>query len=320
MTLTLVLAAVVASAIALPHVIPLDRARPSVAASIWMSALALRALTMVFLALFVVFFVRASQLFDLVTHWCWHGVIPFLATHLALNGHRIGDAATVVPALALVASLVSVAVGVRRAGRAVRRLMRRQAVGRGPAGSVIVGGSEVMLAATGVKRPQILVSAGALTALDDEELAAGLAHERGHIARHHSAVVLVAELCRALARFVPGARTALVELRYHLERDADQWALRHRNDPLALASAICKAAGVPPSVAAVTAGLGDTSSTRRVRQLLGDSPTQKRQLLPGAGAVAMLSLTLALAAMVPPATAGGVRQLRADRGDHICPG
>src|SRR5215207_2374922 len=161
--MTLALALMVASAIALPHLLPLDRARPVVAASIWLSALALRALTVVFVALFAVFFLRASELFGLITHWCWHAVIPFIAAHLALNGHEIGDAATVAPALVLAASLVSVAVGLRRAGRSVGRLLRRSTVGSGPGGSVIVGGSEVLLAATGVKRPRILVSAGALT-------------------------------------------------------------------------------------------------------------------------------------------------------------
>lgn len=318
MTLTFALALLVASAIALPHLLPLERARPAVAATIWLSALALRALTVVFMAIFVIFFVRASDVFGLITHWCWHAVIPFIATHLALNGHSIGDAATVVPALVMAASIVSVAVGLRRAARSVGRLLRREIVGRGPAGSVIVGGSDVMLAATGVARPRILVSAGALTTLDDAELAAGLDHERGHIARHHSAVRLCAELFRALARFVPGSRTAVEELRFHLERDADEWAIRRCNDRLALASAICKAAGVPQAVAPVAASLGGQASTRRVRQLLGDAPAPKRQVVPTAVAAVMLSLALALAAMVPSAAAGGVDRLRADKSDHTC--
>jgi len=308
MTLTFCLAVVVASAIALPHALRLERVRPAVAVGIWLSGLALRALTVLYAALFVIFFVRASELFGLITHWCWHGVIPFIATHLALNGHSIGDAATVVPALVIAISLLSVAVGLRNAARSVGRVLRRETVGEGPGGSVIVGGADVMLAAAGVTRPRVLVSAGALTALDDAELAAGLDHERGHIERYHGAVLVVAELCRALARFVPGSRTALAELRFHLERDADAWALRHRNDRLALASAICKAAGAAPSMGAFASTLGGRASTRRVEQLLRDPSAPKRQIL-----------TLALAAMVPPATAGGMDRLHADRSGHVCP-
>lgn len=318
MTPTFAIAGLVASLIAMPHVLSLERTRPAVAATIWLSAVALRAVSVVFVAVFVIFFVRASELFGLITHWCLHGVVPFVATHLALNGHSVGDAATVVPAIVIAISLVSVAVGLRRAGRSVSRLLRREAVGDGPDGSVIVGGSQVLLAATGVKRPRILVSAGALTHLDDAELAAGMDHERGHIARHHSAILLVAELFRALARFVPGSRTAVAELRFHLERDADEWALRRRNDRLALASAICKAAGPPPSIATVTSTLGGKASTRRVKQLLGDVPAPKRQVVPTAVAAVMISLTLALAAMVPTAAAGGVERLRADKSDHAC--
>jgi hypothetical protein len=48
-----------------------------------------------------------------------------------------------------------------------------------------------------------------------------------------------------VARAIPGIRTGERELRFHIQRDADQYAVRTLHDPLSLASAICKAAGAP---------------------------------------------------------------------------
>ena len=160
--------------IAVPHLLPLSSASPAVAATIWLSALCLRALTVLYVALYLVLFLPSTKVFAAVTHWCWHTVLPLLATHMGLDGHRIGDAAVILPAAVLAFSLVSVAVGVVRAARSVRAMLTRSSLGQGPGDSLIVGGPDVLLAAAGITRPRVFVSAGALTTLDDEELAAGL--------------------------------------------------------------------------------------------------------------------------------------------------
>lgn len=240
--MTVVLAMAVLGAIGAPHVLRLGSAPPAVAALLWSSALVLRALTSVFAAIFLVLFFPATQLFDAVTHWCWHTVVPGFTAHLGVSGHNVGDAATLAPVFGLVASSLWVCFGVARGAQSLRRFVRRAGLGSGPGGSVIVGGPDVFVGAAGMTRPRVVVSAGALTILDDEELAAGLAHEHGHIARHHRYVLLAAELCRAIGRPLPGTRTAARELAFHLERDADRWAIARRHDRLALASAICKAA------------------------------------------------------------------------------
>lgn len=231
----------VAAGIALPHVLRLERVTPSTAAALWTVSLALRALSAVFVVTYLVLFAPATAIFGAVTHWCWHAVLPALATHLGLDGHEIGDAVVVLPAVLLAASGVSISFGLVRAGRAVRRLLVRETLGSGPRGSVIVGGSEVLMAAAGFKQPRVVISVGALAELDDAELAAGLEHERGHITRHHRWVLLAAELFRGLGRGVPGARSARRQLAFQLERDADAWAVR-RHDRAALARVICKAA------------------------------------------------------------------------------
>ena len=73
------MAGLVVAVLGLPHLLRLEHASPALAATIWLSALLLRALTGVFAAVFVVLFLPATQLFSLITHWCWHAVIPVIA-------------------------------------------------------------------------------------------------------------------------------------------------------------------------------------------------------------------------------------------------
>lgn len=219
-------------------------------------------------AVYLVLFLPATAVFESLTQWCWHTILPPTAAHVMLTGHGVGDLISLLPGLLLVESVASMAFGLIRAVRTVHRLVVGNAIGRGPRDSVIVSGSEVFVAAAGIARPQVVVSAGALTALDDDELAASLDHERGHIDRRHRFVVLYAELCRALGFFIPGARSAVRQLIFHLERDADAWSLARSNSRLALASAICKAALRPatttPNLAALGGGGGGDRTGRRV--------------------------------------------------------
>ncbi|MFO1533887.1 MAG: nuclear transport factor 2 family protein, partial [Thermoplasmatota archaeon] len=72
----------------------------------------------------------------------------------------------------LALSLIAVLVQLRHAARAVRRLTSEGVVGAGPDGSLVVADGEMLVAAAGLVRPRVLVSAGALLALDDDELRA----------------------------------------------------------------------------------------------------------------------------------------------------
>jgi Zn-dependent protease with chaperone function len=321
--MTFGLAAVAALGIALPHLLELHRATPSTAILLWLSSLALRAITGLLVAIFLVFHLPSTALFQAVTHWCWHAVLPVVTAHLGLDGHRVADAATAVPALLLAASLLSVAVGVARAARTVHRIVRRHALRPGPRDSVIVGGQEVILAAAGLRRPRVLVSAGALIVLDDDELSAGLDHERGHIARRHRYVLLLAQLLYGAGRPLPGSRRAMRELSFHLERDADRWSLARRNDRLALARVIAKAARSRPLAAGVTlAPLAGAGMLERVRQLVdeaGPVPGRRPRALRALG-VGMVCVTVALSVVVPVSVAASAEPLPAGATVRHCAG
>lgn len=305
--MTLALLALSGVGIALPHRLRLETAPPMLAAYLWLAALALRALSAVLVALYAALWFPHTHLFALITDWCWHPAVPLVEANLSVEGHAFGDLAVLVPATALGLSLLAVVWGLWRAARSIGKLMRSGGRGLGPGGSVIIGGADVLVAAAGLARPRVLVSAGALAALDDEELAAGLAHERGHIARHHSVLLVAGELCRALARLLPGTGKAAAELAYHLERDADEYALQRAHDPLALASAICKAAGGSGSPALMALG-GGRAATARLRVLAsGDEITPGRptgSLRVVAAALTALVLLMVLAA--PAVAASGV--------------
>ena len=288
-----VVAVALVVAIIAPHLLDLDRVKPVTAAGIWLGALGLRALTATLTVIAVLLWFPTTQLFQLVTYWCWHTVLPFLAQHLPLDGYAIGGFAVVLPLLLLLASLLSVSFGLWRAARGVRRLLEATTVGPGPQESLVLADGDVLVAAAGLRRPQVVISAGALTLLDDEELAASLAHERGHIDHRHRWILVLAELFWAFARFLPGTRAASRELQFHLERDADAFAVSHAHDPAALASAICKAAVRNPFGTTVTR-LGGGSVARRIRLLLdGDAaPGRPRdRLAPKAVATAIAVAT-----------------------------
>lgn len=319
--MTILLAALLAAGVAVPHLLPLRRATPATAVALWMSSLALRALTGILAVVYLVLYLPGTALFGAVTHWCWHAVLPLLATHLGLDGHRIGDAATIVPGVLLAASLLSVTLGVARAARSVQRLVKRHAVGDGPRDSVIVGGEQIVLAAAGLRRPRVLVSAGALIRLEDDELSAGLDHERGHIARRHRYLQLLAQLCHALGRLIPGGRRALGELSFQLERDADRWALA-RNDRHALARVIWKAAtGQPWATGVALAPLAGAGVPERLGQLIDDPPQRRPSTTRALATLAavLVAVSLALGAVVPVAVASGVDRLGAADVTRHCP-
>jgi hypothetical protein len=312
--MTILVTALVVTAVVAPHLLHLERAPPVAAVAIWLSALVLRALTGILVALYVVVFVPATSVFEAVAHWCW----PFLVSTLGLDGHRIGDAVTLAPLLTITASLAAASLGLFKAARAVRSWLRSSFLGRGPAGSVVVGGQRVLVASAGIARPRVVVSAGAMTVLGRDELAASLEHERGHIARGHRFVLVLAELCHGLGRVLPGTKRAVRELSFHLERDADQWALSRAHDRLALAGAICKAAGATVARPPAAALAGGSRLNERLEQLVTTNRPchSPRRAMAGIVACLMIALAGTLTVAVPLTAAAGIKAPKAETVRH----
>ena len=309
------LAAIVVTGILLPHVLRLQRVSPITAIVLWLNGLALRALATVLAAIYVLYFLPRTALFVDLSHWC--AGIPVIGHGLQAEGHAVAAATLYLPGIALVASLSYDSVRTAREVGAARRLVQN-AVGHGPRNSLILGGPEVIFAVAGLAHPRVLVSAGALTALDDHELTAALDHEQAHIAHRHRFVMLLALGCRSLGRAIPGCDRGIRELAFHLERDADRWALRRHDDRLALASVICKAAG-EPTLPRTMSRLGAVGITERLNQLIDERPLASagpaRAALRGLATV-MVICTLVLGALVPAAAVAGAGG-HPHRGHHL---
>ena len=285
------------AAIALPHRLPLHRATPTTSAAVLLVALLVRALVTVAVAILALQRLSDAMIVQAALDWCWHDVLPDLPTALGFAEHPVTHAAVAAP-MGLLA--VSVAWLVIRQLRAWRELRQRLAgaVSEGPAGTTIVADDRLLLAVTRFGRRRILVSDRALGELDERELAAGIAHELGHLRRGHRSVLAAAALLAALAHPLPGTRATERALRFQLERDADEFAVRELHDPLSLASAICKAAGADRSGTTLITLSGSGLAVLRVRELVEGAQVRSRaaELLARAALAGLIALLVALAA------------------------
>jgi Zn-dependent protease with chaperone function len=92
----------------------------------------------------------------------------------------------------------------------------------------------------GVRRPEIVISRGALRLLDGSELRAALAHELAHVARHDPAASWAVLAGRILMCFNPAFQVVARALARDAERLADERATAVCGDRLALASGLLK--------------------------------------------------------------------------------
>jgi Zn-dependent protease with chaperone function len=287
-----------------PHFLPLHRASPVTGAAVWMLALALRALVLVYLA--TVAFGQISYWHPVETGlaWCWHEVLPDIPSWLGFAEDPVAHATVAVPVVALVVALIAHGLGLLRDWAGLRRRLASP-VGTGPAGTTLIPDDDVVLAVTRLGRGRVLVSRRALEMMDAEELAAGVAHEVAHIRRRHRPVLLTASVLATIARPVPGTRIAERELGFQLERDADGYVVDRLHDPLSLASAICKVAGASVPTAATSLG-GRGAVTRRLAELLEGRGIRSKWVERGARALAatLAALVLALSAGGPASAVG----------------
>lgn len=118
-------------------------------------------------------------------------------------------------------------------------------------------------------RGQVVLSAGLLRVLDEDERRAVLLHEEAHLRGRHHLVMLFARGVRAALAPLPPARWALGILETALEEAADDHAAARMASRPTVASSLSKAAlaGLPGPVGALSLG-GDVDVTARIRRLL----------------------------------------------------
>jgi hypothetical protein len=170
-----------------------------------------------------------------------------------------------------------------------------------------------LVAATGIVRPRLFISARVLSACGDEELNAILAHEAGHLAGRDN-------LCRFLIRACPdtlrrGRHERALDRAWSAaaERAADRFALERGVAGVDLASsllAVARTGRTPALGALASAFLEDDDLERRVRSALaGPAYRQPPAWIRGLRPSGLVLLVLAAALAVTPGALSSIHEL-----------
>lgn len=192
----------------------------------------------------------------------------------------------------------------RAVGRqALRHAQTARLVGhREPAlGAVLVEHPEPAAYCVAGRYPTVILTTGALRALDPDQLDAVLAHERAHLAGHHHWLLAMARIGRQVLPFMPLMRNADTQVARLVELHADDAATRACDPgPLAAALVVLATAASPPPALAAAA----TDTVQRIHRLLGPAEPlgrARRHLLRATAAA--LALTPVLVALTPAVVA-----------------
>jgi Zn-dependent protease with chaperone function len=128
-----------------------------------------------------------------------------------------------------------------------------------------------VLFCTGVRKPSVVVSRGAIRLLDPDELRAALAHELAHLARHDPAASWAVMAARALLWFNPAFQVLSRAIARDAEWLADEHAAAAAGDRLALASGLLK-------LHRATAGTGAVRRTLPFAAVLAEPLARVRSL------------------------------------------
>jgi Zn-dependent protease with chaperone function len=192
--------------------------------------------------------------------------------------------------------------------RAVRRHALRHAeaallVGhREPTlGAVLVDHAQPAAYCVAGPRPTVIVTTGALQALNSDQLDAVLAHERAHLAYRHHWLLTIARIWCQVLPFIPITRNAATQIARLIEMHADDTATGAQDGAVLATALVALASTAMPAPGLAAAA---TDAVQRIQRLL--SPVEPlgwtRRLLLRAGA-GTLVLTPAVLALAPAAVA-----------------
>lgn len=247
------------------RLLPLDRLPASTSIAIWLCTLFVGAATTVAAAVFAVVYVPSTDLYANIAGLCLHTALPIVSSHLMLSGHAALHLALIFPFVALLLSTLWLFSRITSGWWVLRSRLREAQTMK--EGCLVIQDDAIVVGVTPVGRGRIVVSDTTLRTMDQQELHASLSHEMGHLRRGHRPIVFISKTLAAVSFPFPGSRQARNCLLMALERDADEYAVQRTRNPLALASAICKAASGSQLTGEL--GLGGGAVSRRLDYLDG---------------------------------------------------
>ena len=256
--------------------------------------------------------VHATALGGGLSHLIGACVLRLRAMYATPGGATIAELGLIVAAAVAARTVLTAVIHLRAAGRqALRHAQTARLVGHPePAlGAVLVEHPEPAAYCVSGRHPMVIVTTGALRALDADQLDAVLAHEQAHLAGRHHRLLAMARISGQVLPFLPLMRDADAQVARLVELHADDAAIR-ASDPRSLATAlVVLATGASPSPAPALAAAA-TDAVQRIHRLLG--PAEQlgrvhRQLLRAtAAALALAPVLLALAPAVAALALGRV--------------
>jgi Zn-dependent protease with chaperone function len=246
--------------------------------------------------------VHATALGGGLSHLVGACVLRLRATYGTPGGATVAGLGLTLAGAVAARTALTAMTHLRTAGRqALRHAQTARLVGRPePAlGAVLVEHSQPAAYCVAGRHPTVILTTGALQALDPAQLDAVLAHERAHLAGRHHRLIAMARIGRQVLPFLPLMRDADAQVARLAEMHADD-AARRSSDPRSLATAllVLATAGSPAPALAAAA----TDAVQRIHRLLGPAEplgrTRRQLLRTTAAAFAVTPVLLALAPAV----------------------
>jgi Zn-dependent protease with chaperone function len=218
-------------------------------------------------------------------------------------GLTLAGAVAARTAVAAITHLRSVRRHARQHAEAARLVGHREPI----LGAVLVDHAQPAAYCVAGPQPTVIVTTGALQALDPGQLDAVLAHERAHLAYRHHRLLAIARIGSQVLPFVPLTRNMASQVARLIEMHADDAATGTRDGEV-LATALVALAGTASPAAGLAAAA--TDAVQRIQRLLGPAEPLgwvHRQLLRvGAGALALTPVLFALTPAVVALALGRV--------------
>jgi Zn-dependent protease with chaperone function len=167
-------------------------------------------------------------------------------------------------------------------------------------GAVLVEHSQPAAYCVAGPHPTVIVTTAARQVLDEDQMAAVLAHERAHLAWHHHRLVALAMVAQQLLPFLPLMRETATQVARLVEMHADDQATAaHDTRTLATALVIlAERGGLAPGPAVMGLGAAGAEALHRVQRLLRPAEPlgrlRRHLLRAGAAGLALTPLLLAL--------------------------
>jgi Zn-dependent protease with chaperone function len=220
-------------------------------------------------------------------------VLRLRAAYATPGGATVAGLGLTLAGAVVARTMVSAMALLRTSGRqAFRQAQTARLVGtpQPDLGAVLVEHPHPAAYCVAGRRPTVVLTTGAMEALDPDQLAAVLAHERAHLASHHHRLLFMARVARQVLPFVPLTRVAAAQVTRLVELHADD-AARRASGPGPLATALVLLATAASPAPALAAAATDT--LQRIRRLL--DPAQPL----GRGRRHLLRATAATFALAP---------------------